>query len=152
MVGWGNRYETPQTETIMMNPAPDWSAIPDGFYAVPDPDEPADLTAWRMQSRPNGGHSFGPTPKGNRLGPMARLTQDQLPADRDARAAFLADLGRQQSDYISRAAAAILADLDGAQRRYAAAVLRCYRCNHKLRDAVSKELGIGPECRKGQAA
>ena len=41
----------------------------------------------------------------------------------------------------------IVADPQAAGRAYAAITTRCYRCNLKLEDETSVELGIGPICR-----
>lgn len=41
----------------------------------------------------------------------------------------------------------IVADPQAAGRAYAAITTRCYRCNRKLEDETSVELGIGPICR-----
>lgn len=43
--------------------------------------------------------------------------------------------------------ARIAADPDAAAR-YGREIGRCYRCNRSLTDQTSRELGIGPECRK----
>lgn len=43
--------------------------------------------------------------------------------------------------------ATIAEDLDGAARRYGQELGHCYRCGRTLTDAVSRDLGIGPDCR-----
>ena len=43
--------------------------------------------------------------------------------------------------------AKISADPDAAGREYASLTANCYRCNRKLEDETSVELGIGPICR-----
>jgi hypothetical protein len=42
---------------------------------------------------------------------------------------------------------AILADPDAARMRFATETAHCYRCGRRLTDALSRELGIGPDCR-----
>lgn len=43
--------------------------------------------------------------------------------------------------------AKIVADPEAAGREYAALTANCYRCNRRLEDETSVELGIGPICR-----
>lgn len=63
---------------------------------------------------------------------------------------------RFRSDYLDRVGAreqaviraSIAADLDGSRMRFASEIGSCWRCARTLTDALSRELGIGPECRK----
>ena len=44
--------------------------------------------------------------------------------------------------------AAILAEPEGARKRFAEELTRCWMCGRMLTDAESRRLGVGPECRK----
>jgi hypothetical protein len=63
---------------------------------------------------------------------------------------------RFRSDYLDRVGAAeqaviraaIVADIAGTRKRFADEIGSCWRCARTLTDAVSREMGIGPECRK----
>ena len=68
-------------------------------------------------------------------------------------------LNRFRSDFQDRVFAgeqaavfrAIEADPQAARAKFAAETAHCYACGRRLTDALSRELGIGPECRKGRA-
>jgi hypothetical protein len=63
---------------------------------------------------------------------------------------------RFRSDYLDRVGAAeqaviraaIAADIAGTRKRFADEIGSCWRCARTLTDETSRELGIGPECRK----
>jgi hypothetical protein len=63
---------------------------------------------------------------------------------------------RFRSDYLDRVGAreqahvraAIVADVAGTRALFASEIGSCWRCARTLTDALSRELGIGPECRK----
>lgn len=45
--------------------------------------------------------------------------------------------------------AILAAGEDAAATRYGVEIGRCYKCNKKLTDKLSRDLGIGPKCRAG---
>jgi hypothetical protein len=63
---------------------------------------------------------------------------------------------RFRSDYLDRVGAAeqaviraaIAADVNEARMTFAREIKSCWRCARTLTDELSRELGIGPECRK----
>lgn len=57
------------------------------------------------------------------------------------------ELGRVYRDEQTEVYAQILADPQAAQTKFAAETTHCYACGRRLTDAVSRELGIGPDCR-----
>jgi hypothetical protein len=107
-----------------------WPTLPAGFYAILDPDDPAQMSYWRVQT--GRGTSFGPWPK-----PRVPLGFGDIDSAL-RRAALAAD--------------AIAADVDGARARFAVFAIRCGCCGKTLRTPQSKVAGIGPECRRGLPA
>jgi hypothetical protein len=119
--------------------------IPDGYYAVPDPDEPGAMTYWRAR-----GGRTQPWPAKAWYGPARPLRRD-VPTDRDKRSAFISAWNLRYFAWHDRLLAALTADLDGARARFAVFQIRCCSCGRALRDAKSKTFGIGPECRRGES-
>ena len=58
------------------------------------------------------------------------------------------DLDRPTRQEVVDVYAAILANPAEAQKRFADETVCCYVCGRRLTDAESRELGIGPVCRK----
>jgi hypothetical protein len=58
------------------------------------------------------------------------------------------DLDRPTRQEVKDVYAAILANPAEAQKRFADETVCCYVCGRRLTDAESRELGIGPVCRK----
>jgi hypothetical protein len=136
-----------------------WEALPEGFYAVPDPRADVDeMTYWRRKDKgkPARPH-FEPWPLQARYDPVL-YKKDGPDADE------LRRLTLARRDYVRawyevhaepyRAAIveAILEDPVAAGRRFADLKTRCCNCGRKLTDEKSKVYGIGPECRKGMSA
>lgn len=121
--------------------------IPDGYYAVLDPDNPTTVSYWR---RTTSGRNTGlkPWPAKAWYGPAVPLRKDvpQDPADRDRCVTAWRDDRRA---YLGQVVAAITAGPEAAARCFAALSTRCWSCGRALHDATSKLYGIGPECRDG---
>ena len=120
-------------------PRPD---IPDGYYAVPDPNGHGQLTAWRAVN----GH-LKSSPANARYGPA--LFKSDLaglsPLERQRRVHDWFETVRWPWDRAIRAA--IVADPEAAGALYAKTTVRCRDCGISLRDPVSKRDGRGPDCR-----
>jgi len=107
------------------------SVIPDGYYAVADPDNPDVVVCQRRRSKPK--PSVKTTLHGE-LGPASRCRSKNT-AERLA--------------WWNELVAAIEADPRGAMKRFADFTGKCCICGRKLTVAASKFNGIGPECIKG---
>lgn len=116
---------------------------PDGYYALPDPDNAATMTYWRTH---NGRLQRWPAKAW--YGP-ARLLKRDAPTDRDAKIAWMRAWNEQYLAWLQRVTAAITADPQTSRARFAAFTIRCCDCGRALTDAKSKTLGVGPECRRG---
>lgn len=117
--------------------------LTDGYYAIPDPDNPATMTYWRAE---NGCIAMWPAKAW--YGP-ARLLKRDAPTDRDERNAWARAWFDRSQDWLARVRVAIEADPHAALKRYAEFSVRCCQCGRALTDDTSKVLGIGPECRRG---
>lgn len=127
----------PKPERIPVTEGLDLSALPSGYYAVPDGDtrlkvrisnlvlDGARNPKWNGYVFVNDGAEYG---RGERYGVQAP--------------------GERYSGKIVEALEAILADPFEASKAYGTLVGRCGVCNRKLEDETSIELGIGPICRK----
>jgi hypothetical protein len=109
----------------------DLTELPAGFYAVPDGDTRLKVVVnrptsgrWENFTFVHDGAEYGSRTKYGMQAPDGTYKgkiEDQL--------------------------AKIVADPDAAGREYADLTANCYRCNRKLEDETSVELGIGPICR-----
>lgn len=129
----------------MTAPWPDMSPIPEGYYAVPDPDDPATMTYWRRAITPKAS-SLKAWPAKAWFGPAVPRRAD-VPEDRAERDRFAAAWTESRRVYMTKIIDAILSELDDARRRFSTFATRCWSCGRTLRDETSKTLGIGPECR-----
>lgn len=100
----------------------DWQALPEGYYAVLDPDNADRMTYWWRRTGRRDRPEFLAWP---------------LKVDQTARAGYTMSI-----------VAAIAADPVAAGKRFAQFTTRCCMCSRPLRDEKSKVCGIGPECRK----
>lgn len=117
--------------------------VPNGYYAIPDPDDAATLTMWRVV-----GGLLHPSPANAKYGP--RLLISAIPADLDRN-------GKQQFirtwhetvrlTWVRAVHAAIIADPNAAGARFAETTVHCRDCGRPLYDETSKALGRGPDCR-----
>jgi hypothetical protein len=108
------------------NPVPSVD-VPAGHYAIPSTGG-NDLAFYRVD-RPTEGDYAGRT--------FIKLVVGGHP-DRNVK-----------RDHVAGILARIAAD-DDAAARYGREVGHCYVCNRSLTDALSRQLGIGPECRKAR--
>jgi hypothetical protein len=114
-------------------------------YAIPDPDDPGQMTYWY-----DGERGLTPWPPKARYGPV--LFRKDLPEDRAAREAVLAEFRRHFHEWWAAVRAAIAADPVAAGRRFAELTTNCCWCGRQLTEESSKVYGIGPECRKDMSA
>lgn len=129
---------------------PELDAIEDGYYAIPDPDDPGTMTYWR-RTRTARTSSLKPWPAKARYGPAVPRRSD-IPADRAARDRFVTAWLEARRTYLARVVAAITAGPEAAGCRFAELGVRCCKCGRALSDETSKVYGIGPECRSGISA
>jgi hypothetical protein len=127
------------------------TAIPDGYYAVPDPLDPAVMTYWRQRATMPSGRpavrAFNPWPDKARYGPV--LYRRDVPTETSRRREVLEAHWERVRDYHRRVRESIEADPAAAGRRFAEWCIRCCCCGRALTEEQSKVLGIGPECRRG---
>lgn len=116
--------------------------LPDGYYAVLNPDDPATMTYWRVRTG-----RITAWPAKAHHGPPRLLKRD-APADRDARIAWMRVWSSRYQSWMQRLHAALIADLPAARRTFADLTVRCCECGRALTDDRSKVLGVGPECRR----
>lgn len=119
--------------------------LPDGHYAVLDPQDPDVMTYWRVRS---GRMSAWPAKAWH--GPARPLSAD-APQDREQRIAWMRDFQATYRAWMEQLHAALGADPGTARRQYADLTVRCCQCGRSLRDDVSKVVGIGPDCRAGMS-
>lgn len=127
-----------------------WPALADineGYYAVHDPADPNTVIYWRrvVTGKVDGLKAW---PAKAWYGPAVPRRAD-VPAERAERARFVAAWSESRRAYMTKVVDAILADPVAAGRRFAEFGIRCCQCARPLRDATSKTVGIGPECRSG---
>jgi hypothetical protein len=113
-----------------------------GYYAVPDPDDPAVVTCWRWCDRLglkrwSGGAAYGTPTRPSRGNPPRPIT---IPV----RVLWVA--------WFKEVLAAVEADPESARARFATITGCCYVCSKKLWEPQSVALGIGPDCRRERAA
>ncbi len=133
---------------------PLWYALPEGYYAVPDPRAGAEeITYWyrgekgRKRKRP----VFEPWPARSRYVPVL-TSWDEVPYAKgtdEARWYLRAWYEIMVDPYRAAIVEAIVADPAAAARRFAKWAVRCCVCGRKLTHETSKVVGIGPECGKG---
>lgn len=110
-----------------------WQDIPEGYYAIPDPDRAGRMQYWcrkDINTKRGTVPSLKPWPPGA-YGIQIKGTQ------------------RVISGPMLQIIEAIAADPVTHGKRFADLTTRCCRCSKVLTDARSKTYGIGPECRKG---
>jgi hypothetical protein len=117
--------------------------LPDGYYAVLDPDRPATMTYWRARDG-----VLRPWPAKAHYGPPRLLKRD-APTDQTAKATWMRTWIDGYRAWHQRVGDAIRCDRDACRARFAAFAIRCADCGRPLTDATSKTFGIGPECRRG---
>lgn len=118
-----------------------------GYYAVPDPDQPAQqMTYWHLHVLHLGAPvmNVAPWPPRARYGPV--LLRKDVPKDREGRIAALRAYDRVLTAWNIRLRTALAADPAAAAARFAELSTRCFCCARKLRSDRWKVLGIGPEC------
>ncbi len=120
-----------------------WTDIPDGYYAIPDPNDPTLITYWRRKN-----NTLKAWPAKAWYGPPVPR-RSELPDAGPAREAFVQKWWASRRAYLDRIATAVLADPATAGKRFANFGIRCCQCGRTLRDATSTTYGIGPECRSG---
>jgi hypothetical protein len=125
-----------------MSPEP--TALPDGYYAVPDPDAPALMTLWHVKD----GKTNARPPKGTRYGPQARRGDVPGRPGDDEYIAWMRKYFDAVTEWHGRVRAAIAANPQAAMRAYAALTNHCCNCGRFLRDGTSRAIGIGPDCRE----
>ena len=106
-------------------------SIPEGYYAVPSRTGKNDLDFYEVDVGREGGKWAGIRFVGRIVGGA----EASLKIDR-----------RQQADALVRIQHY---GIDESRARFGQAMGRCGKCGRTLTDAVSRAIGIGPECRKG---
>lgn len=117
--------------------------LPDGYYAIPDPDDAGTMTYWRAR-----GDRLTAWPRDAWYGPAALLKAD-APADIQATREWHQEWLDRRGEWFDRLRKALHTDPATAQRRFAEFWVRCFICARPLTDDTSKTLGIGPDCRRG---
>jgi len=121
--------------------------LPDGFYAVLDPDGPEEpggdaMTLWRVR--------FGDVmryPKKALYGPVVQ--RQHAPTDPEERWAWFDLCASYYHLWMSRVFDTMRADPVAAQLRFSAHTGRCCVCARVLTGESSRKLGVGPGCRDG---
>lgn len=104
--------------------------LPDGAYALPDPDQPWTMTYWTVTSG-----ALAPWPVGAQYGPIRPPY-----SDRDSRTLQLENFRRLVAQHRQLVADAITEDPDGAQHRFSMLTGRCRRCRKLHSNADLKAL------------
>lgn len=123
------------------------AVLPDGFYAVPDPDGPDEpggdaMTFWRVLY--GGIEAY---PRRAKYGPIPPPRKD-LPSDREERDLWMRSWDVLRHEWATRIRAAIEADPMAARRRFAEGSARCCECGRPLASGRSRLLGLGDRCRE----
>lgn len=119
--------------------------LPDGYYAVPDPDDPSTTTCWRVKN--DAGGALTPSPTGAHFGPT--LYKRDVPKGLIGRdRAIWANrwFAEVRAPWDLRVRAAIAADPEAAGLRFAEHTDHCCRCNQPLTVKASQAMGVGPDC------
>lgn len=120
------------------------TAIPDGYYALLNPNNPTAMTYWRARSG-----TLTAWPARARYAPT--LLKRDVPEGLRGRERYewanrwYAEHARPWHTALQ---AALAADPDGSRARFAALTTRCAECARRLTDDKSKLLGFGPDCRR----
>jgi hypothetical protein len=109
-------------------PGPALPDVPEGHYAIPSLTGNNDLDFFRVD-RPTEGKWAGYTFLKRVVG-----GKPDLPVARAQRRTVLEAIEA--------------AGVDAARQQYGVSIGRCYVCNRHLTDELSRQLGIGPDCRK----
>lgn len=123
------------------------SEIPDGYYAVADPDHPGTITYWRMHRHPKRGRVLDPWPAKARYGPTA--WRKDTPREPAAKQRYLEAYWARRGAWNWKIRKAIMRDPAAANARFSEFSTRCGCCARILRDDLSKVLGRGSKCRQG---
>lgn len=124
-------------------------AIPDGYYAVPDPrdtnQQTPTMTYWHAHNT-RYGRTLDMWPAKAKYGPLAyRKDRPKDPAE-------AVDWMRRHSEKRRAWNELILTEIarnpDRCRARFAALATRCTWCGRTLTDDKSKLLGYGPDCRR----
>lgn len=121
------------------------TTLPDGYYAVPDPDDPSTITCWRVKD--DSGRTLTPSPPGAHFGPT--LYKRDVPkglVGRDRAIWANRWFAEVRAPWDLRVRAAIAADPDAAGLRFAEYTQHCCRCNQPLKVPASQANGVGPDC------
>lgn len=119
--------------------------LPDGYYAVPDPDDDTTMTYWRVRA---GVRTRWPAKAW--YGPGRPLRADAPgPKGSPAYVAWMHGHFERMRDWNSRVGALLAQDPAAAARRFAELSTRCCACGRALTDEKSKVFGLGSECRTG---
>jgi hypothetical protein len=119
--------------------------LPDGYFAVPDPDDPATITCWRVKD--DSGRALTPSPSGAHFGPT--LYRRDVPKGLKGRDRVLwvnAWYVEVRGPWDRKVREAIAADSETAGLRFAEHTDHCCRCNQPLTVAASQAMGVGPDC------
>lgn len=117
-------------------------SLPDGFYAVPDPDDPDTMTRWRVD-----GGGMHPHPAKTWYGPARPLRRDTPgPKGSPEYVAWMRSYFDEWTSWARRVRDAIEANPLTARFHFAESTARCHNCGRALTDGKSRTLGIGPDC------
>ncbi|MEO3976333.1 DUF6011 domain-containing protein [Streptomyces sp. CAU 1734] len=125
-----------------MSTPPD-DGVPDGYFAILDPADPAVMTYWRVTAG-----RVTPWPRKAWWGPARPLKRD-APAGMEERIAWMRSWQTAYRAWAATVHQLLAADPGPARRRFAELTTRCCDCGRVLHDETSKTLGIGPDCRDG---
>ncbi len=115
------------------------------YFAVPDPDDPGQITYWRRLT----GGQLTPWPPYARYGPTLRAEDIPADLDRDQRHQFLLNwVPDTVGAWHTRIATAINADPHTYAAQFEAMSSECFLCARELTDAAAV-YGLCPGCRTG---
>jgi len=120
------------TELVKSGQRHDPLGIPAGYYATPSLTGNNDLDFWKVE-RPTEGRWAGRVF-------VKRIIGGHDPERVTRTTEFAAKEAIRETGF------------DTAAKLYGQHLGQCYRCNRTLTDELSRQLGIGPECRRKQSA